>query len=309
MLARHHHLTPATALSSHTVMPSGCDPHPLTLLVVGAQRADAQALEELVTAHLPLLYAIVRRAMRGHSDVDDVVQETLLRVVRGLRALRDPVSFRAWLIAIAMRQVTAYRRRQRTHELLRIDDDQTEIADPSAHVQELVILRLYALDQGRQLVEASRWLDSGHRALFAFWWQETTGLLDRGDVAAAVGLSVAHAGVRLQRMHEQLELSRAIVAVLEATPRCPQFATVVAEWDGRPSSVWRKRIGRHLRSCTACGQHTVDMVPVRRLPSALSLLPMDRPKRTPAAARPTRNDRTPAGPTAGAGRHNSFRMR
>ncbi|MFF3500303.1 RNA polymerase sigma factor [Streptomyces sp. NPDC003247] len=47
--------------------------------------------------YLPLVYNIVGRAMDGHPDVDDVVQETMLRAVRGLPALRQPDRFRSWL--------------------------------------------------------------------------------------------------------------------------------------------------------------------------------------------------------------------
>src|ERR1700760_2835423 len=76
--------------------------------VIAAQRGDRKALDGLVAAYLPLLYNIVGRAMNGHADVDDVVQETLLRVIRGIRDLQDPRAFRSWLVAIAVRQVRTY---------------------------------------------------------------------------------------------------------------------------------------------------------------------------------------------------------
>jgi DNA-directed RNA polymerase specialized sigma24 family protein len=47
--------------------------------VLAAQRGDREALDSLVAAYLPLVYNVVGRAMNGHSDVDDVVQETMLR--------------------------------------------------------------------------------------------------------------------------------------------------------------------------------------------------------------------------------------
>jgi len=49
-----------------------------TSLVVAAQAGDRRALDELVSACLPLVYAIVRRALRGLPDVDDVVQDVLI---------------------------------------------------------------------------------------------------------------------------------------------------------------------------------------------------------------------------------------
>jgi hypothetical protein len=43
-----------------------------------------------MSGYLPLVYNIVGRALSGHAGVDDVVQETMLRAVRGLGDLRDP---------------------------------------------------------------------------------------------------------------------------------------------------------------------------------------------------------------------------
>src|SRR6202522_4892154 len=83
--------------------PAETDPDLAT--VVAAQRGDRNALNALAAAYLPLVYNVVGRAMNGHPDVDDVVQETMLRAVRGLGELRDPAAFRSWLVAIAMTQV------------------------------------------------------------------------------------------------------------------------------------------------------------------------------------------------------------
>lgn len=81
---------------------------PSAEMVIAAQQGDRTALDSLISAYLPLLYNIAGRAMNGHADVDDVVQETLLRAIRGLRDLRDPHAFRSWLVAIAIRQIRAF---------------------------------------------------------------------------------------------------------------------------------------------------------------------------------------------------------
>ncbi|MCX5355673.1 RNA polymerase sigma factor [Streptomyces mirabilis] len=70
-----------------------------------AQAGDTQALEAVVAECLSLVCNIVGRALNCHADVDDVVQEALLHVVRGLPTLRDPGAFRSWLVAITIRQV------------------------------------------------------------------------------------------------------------------------------------------------------------------------------------------------------------
>ncbi|MEV4518340.1 alpha-L-arabinofuranosidase, partial [Dactylosporangium sp. NPDC049525] len=55
-----------------------------TDLVLAAQAGDRRAMDELVAGGLPLAYTIVRRALDGHPDTDDVVQDTMLRAVRQL---------------------------------------------------------------------------------------------------------------------------------------------------------------------------------------------------------------------------------
>src|ERR1039457_6437372 len=71
--------------------------------VIAAQQGDEQAMADLLAEYLPLIYNIVGRALNGHDDADDVVQETMLRAVRCLTDLRDPAAFRSWLVAEATR--------------------------------------------------------------------------------------------------------------------------------------------------------------------------------------------------------------
>ncbi|MEU8890321.1 sigma-70 family RNA polymerase sigma factor [Streptomyces sp. NPDC048442] len=245
-------------------------------LVVAAQAGDDRAREELIAAYLPLVYNIVGRALRGHADVDDVVQETLLRVVRDLPALRTPESFRSWLAAITLRQISTHRQRQHAfaHRTAAIDEAE-QIPDAGAEPDDVTILRLHVSDERRRAAEAGRWLDADHQVLLSLWWQECAGSLTRDDIAAATGLTVAHVGVRVQRMREQLELSRTIVAALEADPRCPQLAETVTGWDGSRASVWRKRIARHTRECPLCAATTAERIPAERL--LLSLAPLTVP--------------------------------
>uniref|UniRef100_A0AAU2VGB4 Sigma-70 family RNA polymerase sigma factor n=1 Tax=Streptomyces sp. NBC_00003 TaxID=2903608 RepID=A0AAU2VGB4_9ACTN len=241
-------------------------------LVVAAQAGDDRAREELIAAYLPLLYNIVGRALSGHADVDDVVQETLLRVVRDLPALRAPESFRSWLVSITLRQINTHWHRQRTFaDRTAVIDEASEIPDAGAEPENMTILRLHMSDERRQVVEATQWLDPDHRVLLSLWWQERAGLLSRDDIAAATGLTVAHVGVRLQRMREQLELTRTIVAALETDPRCPQLDETVVGWDGLRTSVWRKRIARHTRECPVCTA-TTQRVPAELL--LFSLAPL-----------------------------------
>ncbi|MEV4561756.1 sigma-70 family RNA polymerase sigma factor [Kitasatospora sp. NPDC049285] len=242
-----------------------------TALVGRAQRGDRQAVAELVGGHLPLVYNIVGRALAGHPDTDDVVQETMLRAVDGLPSLRDPAGFRSWLVAIAVNQV---RRRHRDAAPVHDVPDPTAVADPAGDFVGLTIVRLGLSEQRREVAEATRWLDEGDRDLLALWWQEAAGELTRAELAAALDVSQQHAAVRVQRMKNQLESVRVAVRALAAVPPCPWLAELTAGWDGVPSALWRKRIGRHVRECGMCAEHRRDLVPAEGLLAGLALVPL-----------------------------------
>ncbi|MGW1783619.1 RNA polymerase sigma factor [Streptomyces sp. NPDC002143] len=235
--------------------------------IADAQGGDRQAMDELVAGWLPLVYNIVGRALNGHADVDDVVQETMLRAVDNLGSLRDPDSFRSWLVAIAMRQIRDRARRGTTQ---RLDDSVPQGA--SADFAELTVLRLQLEGQRREVAEAVRWLDDEDRQLLSLWWLEVAGELSRRELAAAVGISRQHAAVRVQRVKERLEVSRGIVRALDGA--CPDLRELTARWDGRPDSVWRKRLARHIRGCGYCGDTRESVVPAERLLVGIALVPV-----------------------------------
>ncbi|MZF87943.1 sigma-70 family RNA polymerase sigma factor [Streptomyces sp. SID5643] len=247
-------------------------------LVVAAQAGDPRALDDLAATYLPLVYAIVRRALGELADVDDVVQETMLRVLPELRTLRAPECFRPWLATIATRQISTHlHRRQADAERTAPLDEMTD--PPDADAENLALIHVELSGHRRKTVRASRWLDPDARALLSLWSLETAGRLTRAELAAALGTSVAHAGVRVQRMRNQLEMSRSLVAALEAGPRCPELTAALTGWDGVPSPLWRKRIVRHTRSCADCGRAAGELVPLERLIVALALLPSRRRRR------------------------------
>ncbi|MEU2620269.1 sigma-70 family RNA polymerase sigma factor [Streptomyces sp. NPDC007157] len=234
--------------------------------IAAAQAGDRRALDELVEGWLPLVYNVVGRALNGHADVDDVVQETMLRAVDHLGTLRDPDSFRSWLVAIAMRQI---RDRARRRQEPKLDEG---VPDGTADFAELTVLRLQLAGQRREVAEAVRWLDAEDRQLVSLWWLEVSGELTRRELAAAVGISRQHAAVRVQRMKERLETSRGIVRALGGA--CPELRELTARWDGHPDSVWRKRLARHVRGCGYCGDTRDSVVPAERLLAGIALVPV-----------------------------------
>jgi RNA polymerase sigma factor (sigma-70 family) len=229
-------------------------------LVRAARAGDRAARDALMAAHLPTVYTIVRQVLGDDPDADDVVQDVMVRALRQLGSLRSPASFRPWLVAITLRQISTHQDRgARAAELV-----------PPAPFEDVTEMRVELSAQRRQARRAGRWLDASDRTVLWLWWLEVAGQLSRAELARALGVSVAHAGVRVQRVRAQLDLSRAVVAALEAQPRCAGLAA----WDGTPSPLWRKRLGRHVRSCPVCARATGDLIASDRLLPGFVLVPV-----------------------------------
>ncbi|WP_263164536.1 sigma-70 family RNA polymerase sigma factor [Streptomyces sp. SCSIO ZS0520] len=242
-------------------------------LVRAAQTGDQRAQDELVGAYLPLLYNVVGRALHGHADTDDIVQETMLRALGSLGSLRDPASFQSWLLAIAMNELRRHWQSPAEQGPGPLPETR-EIADPGADFVDLTILRLGLSGQRRETAEATRWLDPDDNALLSLWWLEVSGRLSRTEVAAAMGLSPQHTAVRVQRMKAQLETARTVVRALALRPLCPGLGQVAEAWDGSPSALWRKRLARHVRDCPLCSEQGAGLVVAERLLVGLALVPL-----------------------------------
>ncbi|MFF5294546.1 sigma-70 family RNA polymerase sigma factor [Paractinoplanes globisporus] len=239
--------------------------------VIAARAGDPAAVDRLVAGYLPLVYTIVGRALEGHADVDDVVQDVMLRVLRNLGDLREPESFRSWLVAITVRQVRErFRTRRGAPEALVHED----VRDPGADFTDLAITRLELSGQRRETAEATRWLDEENRELLSLWWLEASGELTRDEIVEATEVSRQHAAVRIQRMKGQLETARVVVRALAAQPPCPDLRLVTVHWDGTPGALWRKRIARHTRDCSYCTPAWHNLVAAERLLAGMALVPL-----------------------------------
>ncbi|GAA3047903.1 sigma-70 family RNA polymerase sigma factor [Streptomyces glomeratus] len=239
-------------------------------LVTAARAGDPEAQDALVSAYLPLVYNIVGRALNGSADVDDVVQDTMLRALDALGGLRTPESFRSWLVAIAMNQV---RKHWQDRQFAPVAVEEAEdLADPGADFVDLTMVQLQLSGQRQETARATRWLEADDRGLLSLWWLECAGELTRAEVAAALELSPQHTAVRVQRMKAQLEAARVVVRALDAQPPCEELRGMSASWDGRPSALWRKRIARHARGCARCSGLWSGLLPVEGLLVGLALV-------------------------------------
>jgi RNA polymerase sigma-70 factor (ECF subfamily) len=82
-------------------------------LVLRAQSGDREAFDALLRDIAPPLLRYVTRVMNDVALAEDVVQETLIAIVRKIAWLNDASLFRAWAYRIASREAFRLLRKRR----------------------------------------------------------------------------------------------------------------------------------------------------------------------------------------------------
>jgi RNA polymerase sigma-70 factor (ECF subfamily) len=101
-------------------------------LVIRAQAGDADAFTSLVASAVDGLYSTSRLILRRDDEAEDAVQDALLRAWLGIRGLRDPDRFEAWLRRLTVHSCyrTASRgRSRRVVEVAPIDVGEPSVPD------------------------------------------------------------------------------------------------------------------------------------------------------------------------------------
>ena len=173
-------------------------------LVEAARAGDQHARDRLVAAYLPLVYTIVGRALDGHADVDDVVQETMLRVPARPRRPARPggASGPGWSRSPSGRCASATAHRATARDA--IGDRADDMADPGADFADLAVTAAGADRAAPRDRRRDPLAGQDHRELLALWWLEAAGELTRDDRGRR-RVSREHAAVRVQRMRAQLD--------------------------------------------------------------------------------------------------------
>jgi RNA polymerase sigma-70 factor (ECF subfamily) len=99
--------------------------------VAAAIAGDRRALEAVVSRLLPRLRNLVRYLVRGDADADDISQEAMVAVVRGLPSYRGNGSLESWADRVAVRETFAcLRRARRARDRIDRSADLTAVPHP-----------------------------------------------------------------------------------------------------------------------------------------------------------------------------------
>ncbi|KLU65918.1 RNA polymerase sigma factor SigV [Desulfosporosinus acididurans] len=72
----------------------------MEFLIKKAQKGDEEAFIRALTSYMPMLYKVARTRLAAEEDIGDAIQETILLAFKSLQSLKNPGSFKAWLIKI-----------------------------------------------------------------------------------------------------------------------------------------------------------------------------------------------------------------
>lgn len=95
-----------------------------------------EATESLLMELLPRVRNLVRYLVRGDADVDDISQEALIALMRGLPTYRSEGRFHAWTDRVVVRATFAWLKRSRGREARHASEEPAElVAVPSEDAQ------------------------------------------------------------------------------------------------------------------------------------------------------------------------------
>lgn len=179
---------------------------------------DHGCLETLLGRYMEKIRACAWKMVGDPDEIDDLTQETVLRLIRSLPGFRARSSFATWVYQVAHNTcVDVYRRRSRMPAraiVLQADDEEVEPTElPAAEATDPEALFEDAI--------AECYVEQALRALPADYARIATLRLIDGwsneQVAAEVGTSVDAVKGKLKRARAQL---RATLAQSRACPLC-----------------------------------------------------------------------------------------
>ena len=155
-------------------------------LVGSIASGDADAVRPLIERYQKPLAAVLQRALGASPDVDDVFQETWIRVVRSAHRYDPEQRFSAWLFAIAWNLVKDRWSRRVAHD----DVDLAAMASPERSPEERAVAEDRA-EHVRELV--ARLPERLAQAILLRYFEE----LSEKDVAERLGIPVGTVKSRL----------------------------------------------------------------------------------------------------------------
>ncbi|OBG41452.1 RNA polymerase sigma factor [Mycobacterium sp. E3198] len=218
-----------------------------TDLARAAAAGDRAALAAIYNRYASPLNAYCLGLMRDRHAASDCVQEVFCIATTELPKLRNADKLRPWLYAIARRSaLRALSERRREAAFAELPDHVATGPGPFTLTAQKELRQLIAQAAGGLSERDRHVLDLAYR-------RGVTGT----ELAQRLGISYDSTNKLLQRLRDTVErsLGALLVARHARDNGCPRLAGELSGWDEQFTVLTRKRVARHIESCTVCDEY------------------------------------------------------
>ena len=215
-------------------------------LAIAATAGDRGAFAVIYDRYADRLHDFCVGMLRDRDSAADCVQDAFCTAATKLAELREPDKLRPWLYAVT-RNEALRRIRERRRELL--SDEVPDMASTEAGPEVLAA----RTELAELIAEAAGGLSDRDRTVLQLAYYHG---MDGPELAEALEVSPSAATKMVQRLRDTVERSLGALLVCrraQADPEaCPELAAVLEGWDGTFNVLMRKRVARHIESCSIC---------------------------------------------------------
>ena len=145
--------------------------------------------EDLVKEYEDTIYSVCYMYGENRPEVDDLFQESLINLWRGLPNFRGESNIKSWIYRISLNVCISYKRKKRINTVpLNISAELFDETSPKGKNNKLLHERIMKLKKF-------------DRAIILLWLED----LSYEEIAAIVGISVKAVGVKLVRIKEKMK--------------------------------------------------------------------------------------------------------
>lgn len=223
-------------------------------LIASARRGNTQALEALIARHQDRVYRYALKLCRNPDDAQEVLQETMLSLARGLAEFREEASLTTWLYAVARSHCIKQHRRSKfaPSQLESLEDDDAPTPSADARTDPETATAAREVDEALQLAIDA--LDDTSREVLVL--RDVEGLT-APEVAKVLGTSPSAVKSRLHRA--RLTVRESMVPLLQPRPAppttepCPDALTLLSQdLEGEIDAMTCAELEAHLATCPKC---------------------------------------------------------
>ena len=216
----------------------GCRSTPREIeLIERIQLGETELLPELIAPHLRHIKALAFALLRDDSSAEDVVQDTILKVMLHLKSIRSRDCFGHWVLQIARNVARTRLRSERKHLFETLDSDQHEEADGVSRSCDVADIRpdpLATLEQREIQGAIIRAVGSLRRSYRQVWELADVAEAGIAEAASILGISESNETSRLRRARKKLRA--ALAPIMQRCAECHREASSVAQRAAFPDS-------------------------------------------------------------------------